>query len=472
MSLLAIYASSHRKDGKPYLAEALHPDSGSFEGHDGYNHSEHYFHSGYCDLVITGLAGLIPRSDATLEVKPLAPGSWEYFAIDDVPYRGHLISIVWDKLGTRYKFGSGFHLLVDGKVIKSAPHPQHLSIPDAVPLIQTDDIANDADTTLTNFAVNNDGTYYPRMVASFTARNSSLSKLHDGNYWYMLHPPNRWTSEGSNNQEDWIEVDFGMPRPVELIKLYVLDDAEVPNSNIRAPKSILVESWTGESLQPLTNVTAPSSTAQASASAKAIEGHRPYTLQFPRLVTSKLRITLIHDGRFRSGLTELEVWGKAKLPLERLPHPAGNLAYNDGTKKYPVATSSHHDRFGGVPRSAIDGITNFLPTPTNRWTCYESPNEKDWLEIDFGSPTEFRRIELAIYDDRGGVQPPTDYEIQTWQQSEWKPVEKLVRSPERPTGNQWNAARFTPVISSKVRIIFTNQGKARSGVTEVMVWND
>ena len=61
--LLSIYARSHRKEGKPYLAEALHPDTGSFEGHDGYNHSEHYFHSGYCDLVITGLAGLIPRED-------------------------------------------------------------------------------------------------------------------------------------------------------------------------------------------------------------------------------------------------------------------------------------------------------------------------------------------------------------------------------------------------------------------------
>ncbi len=33
--LLSIYARSHRKDGKPYLAEALHPDTGSFEGHDG-----------------------------------------------------------------------------------------------------------------------------------------------------------------------------------------------------------------------------------------------------------------------------------------------------------------------------------------------------------------------------------------------------------------------------------------------------
>ncbi len=39
VDLLSIYARSHRKDGRPYLAEALHPDTGSFEGHDGYNHS-------------------------------------------------------------------------------------------------------------------------------------------------------------------------------------------------------------------------------------------------------------------------------------------------------------------------------------------------------------------------------------------------------------------------------------------------
>ena len=36
MKLLRNYALSHRKNGQPYLAEALHPDTGSFEGHDGY----------------------------------------------------------------------------------------------------------------------------------------------------------------------------------------------------------------------------------------------------------------------------------------------------------------------------------------------------------------------------------------------------------------------------------------------------
>ena len=47
LKLLQTYAKTHRKDGKPYIAEACHPDTGSWEGHDTYNHSEHYFHSGY-----------------------------------------------------------------------------------------------------------------------------------------------------------------------------------------------------------------------------------------------------------------------------------------------------------------------------------------------------------------------------------------------------------------------------------------
>ncbi len=404
----------------------------------------------------------MPRDDATLEVRPLAPKTWDYFAVDEIPYRGQLISIVWDKLGTRYKLGKGFHLLVNGKLVKSSPQLHTITVADAIPLPESNAIPNDDGIVLTNFAVNNDGTFYPRTSASFTSQNSSLSKIHDGNYWYSQHPPNRWTCEGSNNQEDWIEVDFGTTRPIETVKLYVLDDNGTSNSNVRAPKAIRIESWNGDSMQPV-NATVVST---------SIEGHRPYTLHFAQLETSRLRFTLEHDGNYRSGLTEIEAWGKAKLLLESLPHPIGNLAYNDGSKKFPVATASYHDRFGGVPQSAIDGITNFLPTPTNRWTSYESPNEEDWLEIDFGASTEFRRIELAIYDDRGGVQTPTAYQIQTWQQNAWKPVEGIVRSPQQPLGSQWNTARFQPVQSNKVRILFTNREKARSGVTEVMVWND
>ena len=61
VKLAAHFAASHRKDGKPYLAEAAAPRHRLFEGHDSYNHSEHYFHSTFNDLVITGLVGLERR---------------------------------------------------------------------------------------------------------------------------------------------------------------------------------------------------------------------------------------------------------------------------------------------------------------------------------------------------------------------------------------------------------------------------
>jgi len=462
VDLLRIYARSHRKDGKPYLAEALHPDTGSFEGHDGYNHSEHYLHSGYCDLVITGLVGLVPRADDTLEIHPLAPAEWDYFALDDVSYRGHAISIVWDKSGERYSLGAGMHVLIDGKNVYTSETAGPVMLDGAVPLRTTPEENSQGQAISVNFAVNNDGHYYPRLTASFTSERTSISKVNDGNYWYLQHPPNRWTSEGSPNSEDWIEVDLGIARDIHTVKLFVLDDRDIPESNIRAPKAVTIEAWDGSNWRSI----------QPTAVSEAPQGRRPHAFALDKLRTQKLRVNLVHADGFRSGLTEVEVWGDAVLPLDLVPAPSGNLAYNDGIREFPRATASHHDRFGGVPKSAIDGITNFLPTPINRWTSYESKTQTDWLEIDFGKTVEFRRVDLAIYDDRGGVQPPVKYELEYWSGQTWEAISKVRKKPEKPTGSQWNSATFEPITTNKLRIVFTHAGSARSGVTEVMVWND
>jgi len=47
------YTRTQRLAGRPYIAEAANPDDGSWDGHNSPYHSEHYFHSGYVDLVIT-----------------------------------------------------------------------------------------------------------------------------------------------------------------------------------------------------------------------------------------------------------------------------------------------------------------------------------------------------------------------------------------------------------------------------------
>jgi hypothetical protein len=72
--------------------------------------------------------------------------------------------------------------------------------------------AQKASSVRINYAVNNDGDYYPRLSASFTAAKTALSKINDGNYWYHKVPPNRWACEGSPNASDWIELDLAAPR--------------------------------------------------------------------------------------------------------------------------------------------------------------------------------------------------------------------------------------------------------------------
>ena len=462
LKLLQIYARSHRKNGQPYLAEALHPDTGSFEGHDGYNHSEHYFHSGFCDLVITGLVGLTPRDDETLEIRPLAPAEWDYFALDDVPYRGHRVSIVWDKTGERYKLGAGLHVLVDGK--KSATHAklERIAIKHGAAMPRTTAV-RDPHVAAVNFVVNNDGTYFPRLTASYSSPKASISKLNDGNFWYVPHPPNRWTCEGSPNERDWVVIDFGVKRTIHTVKLYPLDDSGEKDSIVRAPQRIELEAWINDEWRPIKS---------QSGVVDKPQGHRANVVKFDPIEVAKLRVTLHHRREGKSGLSEIEAWGDVPLPLEVAPPPAGNLAYNPKPDGFPKASASFSDRFGGKPASAIDGKTVFLPTPMNRWTSYESKAEADWLEIDFGREVEFRRVELAIYDDRGGVQAPTSYVIQHWNGTEWRDVGNVKKSPEQPLGSQWNEARFDPVKSSKSRIVFTHRGQSRSGVSEVLIWND
>jgi hypothetical protein len=76
----------------------------------------YYNHSGFADPLITGLIGLRPRSDNKVELRPLLPADvWKYFAVDGLPYHGHLLTILWDVDGKRYGRGAGMQLLVDGK---------------------------------------------------------------------------------------------------------------------------------------------------------------------------------------------------------------------------------------------------------------------------------------------------------------------------------------------------------------------
>jgi hypothetical protein len=452
-TLLKTYTLTQRKNGRPYIAEAANPDSGSWEGHDSYNHSEHYFHSGYNDLIITGLVGLRPRDDDSIEVNPLAPVTWDWFGLDNLKYKNHEVAIVWDRDGSHFGKGKGLSVIVDGKQIARSDKLSKI----------TAELSSVADArakrpSAWNFAVNNEGRYYPRAVASFANPRTPVQNVNDGNYWYHRDPPNRWTCEGSPNPTDWCAVEFGIKRRIHTVKLYLLDDGD----GIAAPEHFELEAWKGKEWSRIGG--------QNRSPSKPI-GHRANVVVFPELETDKIRAVFTHAGKNRTGLTEFEAWGDATIPYIPPRSPEGNLALNETGKGFPKASASYTSRFDKV-EAVNDGRIFFRPTPANRWTSYESPNVEDWLEIDFGAGKAVGRVELYIYDDGGGVQAPRKYTLQWWDGSTWKNVDKVTKSPEKPTGGVKNTITFPAVETSKMRVVFTHQRKSRSGLTEIEMWRE
>jgi hypothetical protein len=114
------YVHSQHADGKPYIGEYLDETTGEWiNGKNG--RSRYYNHSTFADLIITGVAGLRPRADNTVEIFPLLPdGTWAWFCLDGVKYHGRTLTILWDKDGSRYGRGKGLVVLADGKEIARA----------------------------------------------------------------------------------------------------------------------------------------------------------------------------------------------------------------------------------------------------------------------------------------------------------------------------------------------------------------
>lgn len=111
---LVTYAKSHHYKGKPYIGEYLDEMNGDWLKRDS-DRSRYYNHSTFCDLVIAGLAGLIPRQDDTVEADPLLPAdAWDWFCLDNVLYHGHVLTILWDRTGEKYGKSKGFHIFADG----------------------------------------------------------------------------------------------------------------------------------------------------------------------------------------------------------------------------------------------------------------------------------------------------------------------------------------------------------------------
>jgi len=126
--LLDSYTSLHYEDKgtwkQPNIHEEGNADDGQMYG------CPDYFHSTYNDLIITLVGGLVPRNDDIIELFPVVDVPWTHFKLDRIPYKGHLLTIVWDERSSaqRYKdVPRGYSLFVDGELVGNKPQLQRMT---------------------------------------------------------------------------------------------------------------------------------------------------------------------------------------------------------------------------------------------------------------------------------------------------------------------------------------------------------
>ncbi|CZT18078.1 uncharacterized protein RCC_03918 [Ramularia collo-cygni] len=200
---LRSYTRIHSNSGKLNLEENYEPDkSGPIVG---LARSPHYFHSGYNDLIITGLVGIRPRSDNTLEIHPMIPSNSNisYFRLQDVSYHGRNVAVQWDASGTRYGQGVGLKVEIDGVVVASSATLSRLTAPiakRAAPAINRSLIAKSVQL----------GDEYPRGSASSGQDAGKIADAIDGRVWFYPELPNGWDSNTTSTEStQWYNVDFG-----------------------------------------------------------------------------------------------------------------------------------------------------------------------------------------------------------------------------------------------------------------------
>ncbi len=112
------YARQHvqkKADGKveAWLDEVQDPYTGDWIAYRRWqrDNCRNYNHSTFCDLVVTGLVGLQVADDGSVTVEPNVPASWTWFRLENVPVRDRLVTVTYDRDGTRFGGAKGLSVV-------------------------------------------------------------------------------------------------------------------------------------------------------------------------------------------------------------------------------------------------------------------------------------------------------------------------------------------------------------------------
>lgn len=294
--LLKQYARQHYLNSdpnlQPDLQEDYNPDTGRIIV--GLPRSHDYNHSCFNNLIITGLAGLRPRADNVLEVNPLIPtgphstNAINYFCLENVPYHGHKVTILYDRDGRHYHKGAGLNIYVDGwRVVKSSPL-EKITVPIGAPKISG--VPHPID-----LAVNFVKKGFPVPTASVNNSMNEVYQAVDGRVWFYPNVRNYWTNAGSQAAKDWFSLDFGAEKQLRSARIYFYADG----AKFKAPTKYSIQFWTGRDWADVSGSHKIPKTPLANGE---------NIIAFQPVNTSKLRIVFTNPKRAAIALVEVKAY--------------------------------------------------------------------------------------------------------------------------------------------------------------------
>ncbi len=288
LKILRSYTQQHYlPTGQLNLQEDYNPDTGN--PIVGLARSHHYNHSGYNDLIITGLCGIRPSETNTLIINPLVDNSIQYFCLEDLIYHGHKITLVYDKDGRKYKLGRGLTVYIDGNKTSIKENNRKYEVEISKPVINTS-------KPIINVALNIYQKGFPIPTASVNSTPDSLYQAIDGRSWFFPEIKNHWSTYGSIVADNWYAVDFGSNQTLSTVSLYFFSD----NVIFKKPDEFNIEYWNGENWLPVRILNRkPSSPV----------GNTANTTIFERVITSRIRVNLKNElKKTYIAITEIEIY--------------------------------------------------------------------------------------------------------------------------------------------------------------------
>jgi hypothetical protein len=287
LHLLRLFARQHfLPDGRLDLVENYDPNLGGPIVY--YYWSNHYNHSSFNNLVITGLCGIRPSESDTLLINPLTDSTVSYFCLDGVSYHGHTLTIVYDSDGSRYNCGKGLTVLVDH--VKASPFEKEgkyrvaigspkVSRPKPLPV---------------NLALNIAMKGFPVPSASVNSVADFLKQAIDGHIWYLPEIRNRWATTGSVTGDDWYAINFGKPQEISSAKVYLYTG----DDKFAVPVKIIVEYMKDGEWLPVKN---------EKFTPRTITGNTVNTITFGKVTASEVRMRFVHPEK-QVAVAELEFY--------------------------------------------------------------------------------------------------------------------------------------------------------------------